>query len=98
MVPDVIGSLGSPCRYLPHNRLPGPCSLVQVIDKVRRAAVVDGDEVSSSEDAFTVAAFLEALKEEAALSAGECTSVEREGTCDAARLRLGMARNGAQSN
>jgi len=43
---------------------------VQVIDKVRRAAVVDGDEVSSSEDPFSVSAFLEALKEEAAASAG----------------------------
>ena len=38
----------------------------QVIDKVKRAAVVDGDEVSHQEDAFTVSAFLEALKEEAA--------------------------------
>lgn len=37
---------------------------------MRRAAVVDGDEVSSSEDPFSVSAFLEALKEEAAASAG----------------------------
>lgn len=45
-------------------------TLQAVIDKVKRAAVVDGDEVSHQEDAFSVTAFLEALKEEAAASAG----------------------------
>lgn len=45
-------------------------TLAAVIDKVKRATVVDGDDIHSEEDAFTVSAFLEALKEEAAASAG----------------------------
>ena len=44
---------------------------MQIIDKVRRAAIVDGDEVesTSSGDAYSLAAFMEALQEEAASSA-----------------------------
>jgi hypothetical protein len=42
-----------------------------VIDKVRRSTAVDGSEVAAGEaDAFSMEAFLAALREEAAASAG----------------------------
>lgn len=40
-----------------------------VIDKVKRAAVVDGDDVKSAEDPYSVENFMKALQEEAAASA-----------------------------
>lgn len=44
-------------------------SLEAIIDKVRRATAVDGDEVSTADgDPFSVDKFMEALKEEAAAS------------------------------
>ena len=44
-------------------------TLTAIIDKVRRAAVVDGDDVHAAEDPFSVDKFMEALAEEAAASA-----------------------------
>lgn len=50
---------------------PRPPAHSQIIEKVRRAAIVDGDEVesTSSGDAYSLAAFMEALQEEASASA-----------------------------
>lgn len=66
---------------------------------MRRAAVVDGDEVTSEEDAFSVGTFLEALKEEAAgkwrelRGEGGDASVQlrREGRASRKRLHLTSA-------
>lgn len=44
-------------------------TLEAVIDKVKRAAVVDGDDVHSAEDPYSVENFMKALEEEAAASA-----------------------------
>eukprot|EP00042_Codosiga_hollandica_P024734 m.105796 g.105796 ORF g.105796 m.105796 type:complete len:363 (-) comp51660_c0_seq1:149-1237(-) len=45
-------------------RNPDEITLKAVIDKVRRATVVDGDEVGASEDPFSMEQFMLALKEE----------------------------------
>ena len=44
-------------------------TLEVVIDKVRRASIIDGDDVESSASAFSVEAFMAALEEERAHNA-----------------------------
>lgn len=48
---------------------PEELTLPAVIDKVKRAAVVDGDEVSTADGVFSMESFMAALKEEAKANA-----------------------------
>jgi hypothetical protein len=63
---------------------PSDLSLAAVIDKVKRSTVVDGEDVHSAEEAYSVENFMNALKEEAAANAAFFGDAEGGGDAGAA--------------
>lgn len=73
-----------------------------IIDKVKRAAVVDGDASSSAEDPYSVENFMKALREEAAANAAffgdSGLSVEGGGHASADELLRRLRTPGSNTN